>query len=213
MHLGPIAESRHDTYCLSQSGLLLTRDAGKWVGDKGYVDKQYDEVTTDNAGSGAPTARWWPSTQRPALQQRHSCRIVSRLAARSTPTINKSCRRWARGHRNRLGRRLHSRLHRNKGRAAQRPDHRSVARVAPALGRSAAHEEGPGHATAAVKGTLDSLEPVQRRIESRSFTQHSRNTVLKKRKNPFWKAGAFCSKSMGFRPALDYKTFLRFCVD
>jgi len=50
MHLSPIAQSCHDTYCLSQSGPLLTRDAGKWVGDKGYVDKQYDEVATDNAG-------------------------------------------------------------------------------------------------------------------------------------------------------------------
>ena len=29
--------SRHDTYCLSESGVLLTLDPGRWVGDKGYV--------------------------------------------------------------------------------------------------------------------------------------------------------------------------------
>jgi len=29
--------SRHDTHCLSESGVLLTIDPGGWVGDKGYV--------------------------------------------------------------------------------------------------------------------------------------------------------------------------------
>ena len=29
--------SRHDTYCLSESGALLTLDPGNWVGDKGYI--------------------------------------------------------------------------------------------------------------------------------------------------------------------------------
>jgi DDE superfamily endonuclease len=29
--------SRHDTYCLSESGVLLTLDPSSWVGDKGYV--------------------------------------------------------------------------------------------------------------------------------------------------------------------------------
>ena len=33
----PIEGSRHDTYCLSESGVLLTLDPGNWVGDKGYV--------------------------------------------------------------------------------------------------------------------------------------------------------------------------------
>jgi hypothetical protein len=33
----PIAGSRHDTYCLSESGVLLTLDPGNWMGDKGYV--------------------------------------------------------------------------------------------------------------------------------------------------------------------------------
>jgi len=31
--------SRHDAYCLSESGVLLTLDPGKWVGDKGYVGR------------------------------------------------------------------------------------------------------------------------------------------------------------------------------
>ena len=29
--------SRHDTHCLRESGVLLTLDPGKWIGDKGYV--------------------------------------------------------------------------------------------------------------------------------------------------------------------------------
>jgi hypothetical protein len=33
----PIDGSRHDTYCLRESRVLLTLDPGDWVGDKGYV--------------------------------------------------------------------------------------------------------------------------------------------------------------------------------
>jgi hypothetical protein len=33
----PIEGSRHDTYCLGESGILLTLDPGNWVGDKGYI--------------------------------------------------------------------------------------------------------------------------------------------------------------------------------
>jgi hypothetical protein len=33
----PIEGSRHDTYCLRESGVLLTLDPGNWIGDKGYV--------------------------------------------------------------------------------------------------------------------------------------------------------------------------------
>jgi hypothetical protein len=33
----PIDGSRHDTYCLGESGILLTLDPGNWVGDKGYI--------------------------------------------------------------------------------------------------------------------------------------------------------------------------------
>jgi DDE superfamily endonuclease len=33
----PVDGTRHDTYCLRESGVLLTLDPGSWIGDKGYV--------------------------------------------------------------------------------------------------------------------------------------------------------------------------------
>jgi hypothetical protein len=33
----PIDGSRHDSYCLNESGVLVTLDPGNWMGDKGYV--------------------------------------------------------------------------------------------------------------------------------------------------------------------------------
>ncbi len=33
----PVDGSRHDTYCLSESAVLLTLDPANWVGDKGYI--------------------------------------------------------------------------------------------------------------------------------------------------------------------------------
>ena len=33
----PIPGSRHDTYCLGDSELLVTLDPNNWIGDKGYV--------------------------------------------------------------------------------------------------------------------------------------------------------------------------------
>jgi hypothetical protein len=33
----PIVGSRHDSYCLNESGALVTSDPGNWIGDKGYV--------------------------------------------------------------------------------------------------------------------------------------------------------------------------------
>src|SRR4030088_3182570 len=33
----PIDGSRHDTYCLGESAVLLTPNPGNWLGDKGYV--------------------------------------------------------------------------------------------------------------------------------------------------------------------------------
>ncbi|MGH3773544.1 MAG: transposase family protein, partial [Pseudonocardiaceae bacterium] len=33
----PINGNRHDSYCLSESGVLLTCDPGNWMGDKGYI--------------------------------------------------------------------------------------------------------------------------------------------------------------------------------
>ena len=35
----PVDGSRHDTYCLSESGVLLTLDPGSWIGDKAYIGK------------------------------------------------------------------------------------------------------------------------------------------------------------------------------
>jgi len=32
-----VSGNRHDTYCPSESGVLLTLDPGNWIGDKGYV--------------------------------------------------------------------------------------------------------------------------------------------------------------------------------
>ncbi len=34
----PIDGSRHDSYCLGESGVLLTLDAADWMGDKGYEE-------------------------------------------------------------------------------------------------------------------------------------------------------------------------------
>ncbi len=33
----PIEGSRHDTYCVGESGVLVTLGPGGWVGDKGYI--------------------------------------------------------------------------------------------------------------------------------------------------------------------------------
>ena len=33
----PIDGSRHDSYCVDESGVLITMDPGNWAGDKGYV--------------------------------------------------------------------------------------------------------------------------------------------------------------------------------
>jgi hypothetical protein len=33
----PVDGSRHDTHCLRESGVLLTLDASRWIGDKGYI--------------------------------------------------------------------------------------------------------------------------------------------------------------------------------
>ncbi len=38
----PIVGSRHDSYCLQESGALRTLDPGNWVGDKGYVGNGMD---------------------------------------------------------------------------------------------------------------------------------------------------------------------------
>ncbi len=33
----PINGNRHDSYCLSESGVLQSLDPGEWIGDKGYI--------------------------------------------------------------------------------------------------------------------------------------------------------------------------------
>jgi DDE superfamily endonuclease/Helix-turn-helix of DDE superfamily endonuclease len=35
----PINGNRHDSYCLNESGVLLTLDPSNWMGDKGYIGK------------------------------------------------------------------------------------------------------------------------------------------------------------------------------
>jgi hypothetical protein len=36
----PVDGRRHDTYCLRESGVLLTLDPSSWIGDKGYVGNE-----------------------------------------------------------------------------------------------------------------------------------------------------------------------------
>jgi hypothetical protein len=36
----PVNGSRHDNYCLSESGALLTLDPRNWLGDKDYVGNE-----------------------------------------------------------------------------------------------------------------------------------------------------------------------------
>src|SRR6266550_2863479 len=36
----PVNGSRHDSYCLNESGVLLTLSPGNWIGDKGYVGNE-----------------------------------------------------------------------------------------------------------------------------------------------------------------------------
>jgi DDE superfamily endonuclease len=35
----PVDGSRHDVYCLDESGVLTTHDPGNWAGDKGYIGR------------------------------------------------------------------------------------------------------------------------------------------------------------------------------
>ena len=35
----PVDGSRHDSYCLDESGVLITMDPGNWAGDRGYVGR------------------------------------------------------------------------------------------------------------------------------------------------------------------------------
>jgi hypothetical protein len=48
--------SRHDSYCLSESGVLLTLDPGAWLGDKGYVGN--DMITPIKKPAGRDLLDW-----------------------------------------------------------------------------------------------------------------------------------------------------------
>ena len=52
----PIDGSRHDTYCLGESGILVTLDPGNWVGDKGYVGN--DMITPIKKPKGRDLLDW-----------------------------------------------------------------------------------------------------------------------------------------------------------
>jgi alkylated DNA repair dioxygenase AlkB len=52
----PIDGRRHDAYCLSESGVLLTLDHKNWVGDKGYIGN--DMVTPIRKLPGRDLLEW-----------------------------------------------------------------------------------------------------------------------------------------------------------
>jgi DDE superfamily endonuclease/Helix-turn-helix of DDE superfamily endonuclease len=52
----PLAGSRHDAYCLSDSGVLDTLDPGNWSGDKGFVG--YDMITPFRKPAGGELLEW-----------------------------------------------------------------------------------------------------------------------------------------------------------
>jgi hypothetical protein len=52
----PIGGSRHDTYCLGESGVLVTLNPSNWVGDKGYVGN--DVVTAIEKPEGRDPLDW-----------------------------------------------------------------------------------------------------------------------------------------------------------
>jgi len=52
----PIDGRRHDSYCLNESGVLLTLEPGNWVGDKGYVGN--DMITPIKKPQGRSLLDW-----------------------------------------------------------------------------------------------------------------------------------------------------------
>jgi hypothetical protein len=52
----PLAGSRHDAYCLSDSRVLDTLDPGNWAGDKGFVG--YDMITPFKKPAGGELLGW-----------------------------------------------------------------------------------------------------------------------------------------------------------
>jgi hypothetical protein len=52
----PIDGRRHDSYCLGESGVLLTLDPGNWIGDKGYVG--HGMITPIKKPAGRDLLEW-----------------------------------------------------------------------------------------------------------------------------------------------------------
>jgi hypothetical protein len=52
----PIPGSRHDNYCLGESGLLTSADPQNWLGDKGYVGN--DMITPYKKPDGGELVDW-----------------------------------------------------------------------------------------------------------------------------------------------------------
>jgi DDE superfamily endonuclease len=51
-----IPGSRHDNHCLHESGVLISLDPGKWIGDKGYVGNKM--ITPFKKPEGSELADW-----------------------------------------------------------------------------------------------------------------------------------------------------------
>lgn len=52
----PVSGSRHDNYCLGESGMLLTLDPENWIADKGYVGNGM--ITPFKKPAGGELADW-----------------------------------------------------------------------------------------------------------------------------------------------------------
>ena len=52
----PVSGSRHDTHCLSESGVICTLDPGNWIGDKGYLGN--DMITPIRKPAGRYLVDW-----------------------------------------------------------------------------------------------------------------------------------------------------------
>jgi hypothetical protein len=52
----PVDGSRHDSYCMDESGVLITMNPGNWAGDKGYVG--HDMITPFKKPAGGELLGW-----------------------------------------------------------------------------------------------------------------------------------------------------------
>src|ERR1039457_1944178 len=65
----PVNGSRHDSYCLSESGVLLTLDPGSWIGDKGYVGN--DMITPIKKPAHRSLLGWEKEFNKQVIKIRH----------------------------------------------------------------------------------------------------------------------------------------------